>query len=268
MIEAKKHLTGNTIKLIAIVAMTIDHLTYLFFPGRQSLWYVVILHIIGRLTAPIMWFFISEGCHYTRNIKKYAGRLFIFAVISHFAYNFAFGLSLVPFKDGFLNQTSVMWSLAWAVVLIALCEQDKLPRLKRNYENKTEIQLKKTESNRFWIKMLIIVCVCVLTLPSDWSCIAVMCPFFLYTHRGNFKKQAGDIALWSAIYAAVTFLVIDKIYGLVQICTCLSIPVLMQYNGQRGKIKSLGKVFYIYYPLHLAIIGILRIIMYGNISIL
>ena len=47
----KKHLNANQIKLIAIIAMTIDHLTWAFFPGTQAVWYVFALHIIGRLTA-------------------------------------------------------------------------------------------------------------------------------------------------------------------------------------------------------------------------
>lgn len=40
--------------------MTIDHVTWLLFPGCQKVWWVIALHIIGRLTAPIMWFFIAE----------------------------------------------------------------------------------------------------------------------------------------------------------------------------------------------------------------
>ena len=121
MTLTKKHLNANQIKLIAIIAMTIDHLTWAFFPGLQAVWYVYALHIIGRLTAPIMWYFIAEGCYYTRNIRKYAGRLFVFAIISHFAYNFAFGIPFLPFSTGsFFNQTGVMWSLAWAVVLIGI----------------------------------------------------------------------------------------------------------------------------------------------------
>lgn len=79
-----KKLNANQIKLIAIVAMTIDHLTWAFFPGTQAVWYVFALHVIERLTAPIMWFFIAEGCHYTRSTGEYTGRLFLFAVISHF----------------------------------------------------------------------------------------------------------------------------------------------------------------------------------------
>lgn len=92
----KTGLNSNEIKLIAIIAMTIDHVTWLLFPGCQKIWWVMLLHAIGRLTAPIMWFFIAEGFHYTRNVKKYIARLFVFAVISHFAYNFAGGIPFIP----------------------------------------------------------------------------------------------------------------------------------------------------------------------------
>ena len=85
----RRGINSNQIKLIAITAMTIDHVTWLLFPGFQKEWWVLLLHVIGRLTAPIMWFFMAEGFHYTRNVKKYIGRLFVFAVISHFAYAFA-----------------------------------------------------------------------------------------------------------------------------------------------------------------------------------
>ena len=111
-------LNSNQIKCIAIIAMTIDHITWLLFPGCQKIWWVMGLHVIGRLTAPIMWFFIAEGFHYTKNVKKYILRLFIFAIISHFAYNFAGGRPFIP--NGIFNMTSVMWSLAWSVVLMVI----------------------------------------------------------------------------------------------------------------------------------------------------
>ncbi len=47
-----------------------------------------------------MWFFIAEGCYYTHDRKKYITRLFILAVISHFAYDFAFG---IPFVIGIVR---------------------------------------------------------------------------------------------------------------------------------------------------------------------
>ena len=56
-----KGLSSNALKLIAIAAMTVDHITWAVFPGTQRVWYVIALHIIGRLTAPIMWFFIAKA---------------------------------------------------------------------------------------------------------------------------------------------------------------------------------------------------------------
>ncbi|MBQ9517770.1 MAG: conjugal transfer protein TraX [Eubacterium sp.] len=240
---AKKGLNSNQIKLIAIIAMTIDHVTWLLFPGCQKIWWVMLLHVIGRLTAPIMWFFIAEGFHYTRNVKKYITRLFVFAVISHFAYNFAGGISFVP--NGFFNMTSVMWSLAWAVVLMVIFTTERLPQ---------------------WGKIALIILICFITFPSDWSTIAAMCPVYLYLKRGDFKKQSITMLIWTAIYAAVYFFFIDKAYGLLQMCTLLSLPILKQYNSERGEWKGMKWFFYIYYPAHLFVIGIIRV-MLGNATI-
>ena len=236
-------LNSNEIKMIAIIAMTIDHITWLLYPGCQHIWWVMALHMIGRLTAPIMWFFIAEGFHYTRDPKKYAGRLFLFAFISHFAYNFAGGLPLIP--NGFFNQTSVMWSLAWSVVIMMVYTEEKYP---------------------LWGKLLVTALVCFITFPSDWSCIAVMCPVFLYSHRGDFKKQSMDLFIWTAMYAAVYFFAMDRMYGLLQFCTLLSLPILSLYNGRRGRCRAMKWIFYLYYPAHLFVIGLIRVLAgYGRL---
>ena len=73
-----KKLNSNHLKLIAIIAMTIDHIADLIYPRMPNNIISNILHIIGRLTAPIMFFFICEGFYYTKNLKKYILRLFIF----------------------------------------------------------------------------------------------------------------------------------------------------------------------------------------------
>lgn len=65
------------LKLIAIIAMTIDHLAWLLYPGLTKELIPVSMHMIGRLTAPIMWYFIAEGCYFTKNIKRYFIRVFI-----------------------------------------------------------------------------------------------------------------------------------------------------------------------------------------------
>ena len=85
IMDIRKVFNSNHLKLIAIIAMTIDHATDLIYPGFPAEPLPFALHFIGRLTAPIMWFFVCEGYHYTKNVKKYMLRLGIFAIISHFA---------------------------------------------------------------------------------------------------------------------------------------------------------------------------------------
>ena len=240
----KKFLNSNHLKLIAITAMTIDHLTWLLFPGFQTVWYVVLLHMIGRLTAPIMWFFIVEGYNHTHNLKKYIFRLFMFAIISHFAYCFAFGISFIP--NSIFNATSVLWSLAWSVVLLAILDSEKINK---------------------YIKILSFIFIFLITFPSDWSCIAVFAIIFMNKYKDNFKKKMFMLMVGALMYSAVYFFYIDKFYGILQLSTALSIPVLYFYNSERGKL-NLKYLFYIYYPLHLFIIGIIKILLYGNIKLI
>lgn len=238
----RKGLSSNQLKLIAILAMTIDHLAWTLFPGYDTRWFVVLAHIIGRLTAPIMWFFIAEGYHHTRNVKKYTARLFALAVISHFAYNFCFGIPFVPLKASIFNQTSVVWSLAWGLVLLRL--------LDRHIGN-------------VWQQAVLILFICLITFPSDWSCIAAMAILFMGANRGNFQLQMMWMMIWTLVYAAVYFLFIHRVYGIVQLFTCLTIPLLRLYNGERGSWKGMGKLFYAYYPAHLFLCGILRVMLWG-----
>ena len=242
-----KKLNSNHLKLIAIIAMTIDHIADLIYPGMPNNIIPIILHIIGRLTAPIMFFFICEGFYYTKNLKKYILRLFTFAIISHFAYCFAFGINFIPFSSGIFNQTSIMWSLAWSVVALYIA-------------NKTNL--------KEWQKWILIMLINVITFSSDWSCIAVMAILFMYPNRGNLKKQFISMSFWICIYAIISYLFVSKTYGLITLAVALAYPLLNIYNGKKGKMNWMKWFFYLYYPLHLLIIGILRIAIYGNVPIL
>ena len=46
-------------------------------------------------------------------------------------------------------------------------------------------------------------------------------------------------------------------YGMVHLACWLAVPLLAMYNGQRTAEKWLGKFFYYYYPVHMAVIGLL-----------
>lgn len=242
-----KILNSNQLKLIAIIAMTVDHIAWAMFDGYPSALLPLVMHIIGRLTCPIMCYFIAEGYHYTRNINKYTFRLFTFAFVSHFAYIFASNdfvdfKSFIPFYYGnFLNQTSVMWSLAWGLVMLRIADSK---RIKSIY------------------KVLLVILICIITLPSDWSCIAALCIMAIGTNRGDFCKQMSWMIFYVALYSLVYFFAIDKVYGVLQMGVVLSIPVIAMYNGKRGKNPKINKFmkwfFYIFYPLHLFVIGLIN----------
>lgn len=76
----KKSLSRDAIKYIAVFAMLLDHIAWTFLPFGTAVSQV--FHSFGRITAPVMCFFISEGYVYTKSKKKYMLRLFVFALIS------------------------------------------------------------------------------------------------------------------------------------------------------------------------------------------
>ena len=90
----------------------------------------------------------------------------------------------------------------------------------------------------------------------------------MYRHRGNLKKQMSIMMLWVSLYGIVSFFFVNKVYGIIQLFVILVYPFLKQYNGERGKAKWLKWFFYIYYPAHLIIIGIVRIFLCGNVPLL
>lgn len=242
-----KILNSNELKLVAIIAMTVDHIAWAMFDGYPTAPLPIFMHIIGRLTCPIMCYFIAEGYHYTKNINKYTFRLFAFAFISHFAYIFASNAfvdfkSFIPFYYGdFLNQTSVMWSLAWGLVMLRIADSKKI---------------------KLTCKVLLVILICIITLPSDWSCIASLCIMAIGTNRDNLKKQMAWMIFYVALYSLVYFFAIDKVYGVLQMGVILSIPIIAMYNGSRGKNEKINKFmkwfFYIFYPAHLFVIGLIN----------
>ncbi len=204
----KKVLNANHLKFIAIIAMTVDHFADLFYPSFPAQPIPIILHLIGRLTAPIMWFFVCEGFYYTKNLKKYISRMLVLYV---------------------------------------------------TYQNTT---LKK------WQKEIVNFVLIISAFPADWSSIAALSIVDMYKHRKNLFKQMCTMMLYVLIYAAVSFFFVNKVYAFVCLGVIMVYPLLSLYNGEKGKAGWMKWVFYAYYPAHLVIVGIIRLIMYGNNPIL
>ena len=131
MDDTKKGLTGNQLKGIALCSMTLDHIICVLFPQYPTDWWILLCQTLGRIAAPIFWYMVAEGYRHTHDLRRYLARLFIFAVIGHFAYNFAFGIPFVPFRTSVFNQTSVIWPLFIGVVALWACDREQLAALCR-----------------------------------------------------------------------------------------------------------------------------------------
>lgn len=104
-----KVLNRNALKIIALIAMIVDHIGLVFFPN------IAVFRIIGRVSFPIFAFFISEGYYYTKSKKKYIITLLIFAIISQPFYILMIG-----------NYTlNILFTFLFSIILMILIDYTK-----------------------------------------------------------------------------------------------------------------------------------------------
>ena len=235
----KKKWSAFTLKLLAIIAMTVDHTALVFVPEGSLLYYF--MRMFGRLTAPIMAFFIAEGFQHTRSRKKYLLRLAAFALISQPVY---YMMNFGQLPDSPLNMIgnwNVMLSLALALLCLIVLES-KLPETPR----------------------LILVAVLIsLGTFADWSLMIPVWTVIFYVFRKDFQKKAilfavASVVLQTVIFAKYfdSFLLFTFHYG-----TLLALIPISLYNGERGSVrhKNLNRwFFYVYYPAHMLVLLVIR----------
>ena len=82
----EKGLTAYQLKIVAIIAMAINHFAHIvvLLPIDSGVMSAMLMpmNMIGKLTIPIMCFFVAEGYYHTHDLKKYLLRMFAFAAIS------------------------------------------------------------------------------------------------------------------------------------------------------------------------------------------
>ena len=217
----EKGLSGNQLKLIAMIAMTADHVGLMFFPES------VLLRLIGRLAFPIYAYMIGEGCRHTRSMGKYFGSVAIMAFACQLVYWFA---------QGSLYQSIlVTFSLS-----IALCMLAKMATERGGILSWIVFGVG-TAAVLFVTEFLPAL------LPGtdygiDYGFWGVLIPAGIYLAKNKTAKLS---------FAAGMLLLISYQVGSIQLYSLLALPLLALYNGQRGRWK-LKYLFYIYYPAHLA----------------
>ena len=123
-------LSSFALKAVAIVGMTANHAGYLF-ADQLPLWASCVLIGLGGLTFPTMAFLLVEGYRRTSNVKRYAFRLGVFALVSQLPYglfladngNVLFTLLIglgVLYADEHMRNRGAFWAIAAAGALVSL----------------------------------------------------------------------------------------------------------------------------------------------------
>ncbi|MBO4506548.1 MAG: hypothetical protein J5728_09010 [Lachnospiraceae bacterium] len=230
----KNSINRNQLKYIAIVAMLIDHIGWTFVETYTLLGQA--MHFIGRLTGPIMAFMIYEGYVHTRDVRKYALRLGIFTLISWPAYSY--------YETGrpFTANFGVIFTLFLALLVIWMWD-------------KTDLKL--------WVKLLIVIAACGLSMYGDWPIFDILWPLLLFINKDDKQKMWRSFAIVMAaevLLSNATAITSDHPFvQAFQFGAFLVLPLLMYcYNGESGKKNAFNKwFFYIFYPLHLVALALL-----------
>lgn len=234
-------LNRNQIKYIAIIAMLTDHIAWAVWAVSPFLW--ACMHFIGRLTGPTMAYFVGEGYSYTKDVGKYQKRLALFALISWpaFAY-FESGSLFLHFDNGLvlLNPAqSVIFTLFLGLSAIRIWES---------------LRMKKP------IKIICIILLCLLSCIGDWAFMNVLGCLFVHIYRNRVKAKWTAFTLIFFIPNALLMIFADFNSVWYQ-AGVLLVPLMLGflYNGQCGSKAKIHKwFFYLFYPAHLAVIGLLK----------
>lgn len=241
MERQKRGLTANTIKWIAIAAMLIDHIAWGFVPFDSAAGQI--MHVIGRITAPTMCFFLAEGYVHTHNFSRYAMRLGIFALISQIPFTLLETGKFQFIRTGYLTEVfSVIYTLFLSLLAIRACDKIKNP-----------------------IFRILAVCVlCVLSIPGDWMFFDILFSLAFWRYHGDFQKQRRAFFTLT-VMMFFTFMLLSVSAGypvyreIFQAGVLLCIPILSFYNGQRGGGRNSKWTFYIFYPAHLLVLGVIKL---------
>ena len=208
-------MTGFQLKLLAMLAMTADHIGAVFFPE------IPLLRWIGRLAMPVLCFFIGEGLRHTRSPRRYLLRLTGFALLSELPFDLAFYGGI---EWGHQN---VYFTLALG--LLALWA----------------IQSRGMEG---WLLALTAALAAEL-LGCDYGMYGVLLILLLDRFHRARSEQLAAAALLNLVF-----------FGLqTQTLSLIALPLLWLYNGKRGRDDR--RLFYLYYPAHLCVLGILRFVL-------
>lgn len=272
-------LNRDQIKYLAALLMLIDHIIQVLSPTRGIVYET--LDALSHFTFVTMSFFLVEGFYFTRSRKKYLERILLFAVLSQLPFMLAFsGKEMLKFTD-----FNIFFSLAVAFVMIMALEKTPSPGMRALIVIAAALVCMICDWGAFaaiitylfwrargdrrkqWIAYLIDMLsfgIVHLSLLHGWE------PQYGFDASGLIFGTPADVAAGTAVFGtsaglALTLRILLH-FGISLIGFLLSaVCVLLLYNGRKSThFPRFNKwFFYVFYPGHLLILGIIRLIVLG-----
>lgn len=272
MQKEKFGLTNFQLKIIALAAMTVDHIaSFLFLHINDSLYYI--MRSIGRVAAPVFLFLVAEGLRHTGDRKKYILRFYIAGAILT-GINQLLEDTLAQrlgFFEGFSNTFPMFLYTALYVISI-----EKLWQARKDRDLKAVclsiLGLAAPFISSFFYPSVqgesrVMEIAFRMFMPTmgeiEYSFLFVLLGtawYFINNTRRSALLLTGLSVLSGVIYLfGIDVPVFWQVFTGGQWCMILAAPLLLFYNGQRG--RSCKYLFYIYYPLHQYLLFILALIL-------
>lgn len=240
-------LNRDQIKYIAVFTMTLNHVARVFIEPDTLLYECFIY--IGYFTAPVMCYFLAEGFRHTGSRARYCLRLGIFAALSELPFCMAF-------SEAFNGETGISYCGMNMIFTLFLC-----------YCMIWALE----DLQSTLLKILTVFVTFYLSTFSDWALIAPLFALVFQWAGTDEEKVKGAFAASVLLLGMYRFM---EVYGVWSDGESLAyaiknmigpalagIVIIFGYNGKRAeKGRRISKwFFYAYYPLHLAVIGGMRI---------
>ena len=242
-------ISGYWLKMIAVITMLIDHSAATILErilvqmpswapatvDNWEQWYRLdlLLRGIGRMAFPIYCFLLVEGFHYTHSRRKYAARLFVFALISEVPFDMALNQSVLEFS---YNNVFFTLFLGLLVIMAADWVMERF-----SSDNLT------SEIGRITLLVVIGMVGCALAsyvISCDYGASGVIAIYIMYLFRS--KRELGF---------ALAVVSLGVFSGELELLALLMLIPLHFYNGTRGKQHKY--FFYAFYPLHLLLLALI-----------
>ncbi len=221
-------LNSNALKLIALAAMTVDHIGARLFPG------MLILRIIGRIAFPIFAYMIAEGCRHTSNRTRYLATIAVLGAAMQVFFWFT--------RHSLYQHILITFSMSIALIFSI-----------QNGRKKGGIWIVFSIAAFLGAAFVCLVLKRLLPWRSftiDYGLCGVLTPVLIYLGRNRTERL---------LAAAVALAAVSLSMAPVEWFCLLALPLLALYNGERGTYR-LKYLFYVYYPLHLIVIEMIRML--------